>query len=72
MFKHYFEQMEGVEIWPIISLIIFFTFFIGLIIYVAKSDATWIKKMSKMPLNDGYSEQGPNSNDFRKEKQNIK
>jgi hypothetical protein len=26
MFKHYFEQIQNIEIWPIISLILFFVF----------------------------------------------
>jgi len=50
MFKYYFEQVENVEIWPIISLAIFFTFFIGLTIYVIKMNRDHVKHMEKMPL----------------------
>jgi len=50
MFKHYFEQIEGIEIYPIISLIIFLTFFIGLLIWVFKVDKKYIKKMKELPL----------------------
>lgn len=52
MFKHYFEQIEQVEIWPIISLSIFFIFFIGLLIYVLTVDKNYIKKVSNLPMDD--------------------
>ena len=52
MFKHYFEQVNNVEIWPIISLIIFVTFFIGLLIWVMKVDKKYIEEMSDMPIDD--------------------
>lgn len=55
MFKHYFEQIQGIEIWPIISLTIFFSFFICLIIWVIKADHSYIQKMKEMPI-DGKSE----------------
>lgn len=50
MFKQYFEQVENVAIWPIISLTIFFVFFIGLVIYVFKINKKYIKHMEKLPL----------------------
>ena len=50
MFKYYFEQIENIEIWPIISLVIFFSFFVGLIIWVLKVDKTYIDEMKKLPL----------------------
>ena len=50
MFKYYFEQIQGIEIWPIISLTIFFTFFIGLIWWVVKVDKSYIKEMKQLPL----------------------
>lgn len=52
MFKYYFEQVENVEIWPIISLTIFFVFFIGLTIYVIKINRDHVRHMEKMPLSD--------------------
>ncbi|TRX52663.1 cytochrome C oxidase Cbb3 [Fulvivirga sp. M361] len=53
MFKHYFELIHQVEIWPIISLSIFFSFFIGLLIWVIRADKDYIKSMSELPINDG-------------------
>ncbi len=52
MFKHYFEGAENIAVGPVISLIIFFVFFIGLLYWVFKVDKSFIKKMEDMPLND--------------------
>ena len=53
MFKHYFEQIDKVEIWPIISLIIFFVFFLCLILWVITVDKTYIQEMRQLPMDDG-------------------
>ena len=50
MFKHYFERIEGIEIYPIISLIIFITFFVGLIIWVIRVDKKYINRMKELPM----------------------
>lgn len=52
MFKHYFEQIQDVEIWPIISLIIFFVFFTSTIFWVLFLDKKYIDKMKNLPLDD--------------------
>lgn len=52
MFKHYFEQIHQVEIWPIISMSIFFIFFLGLILWVIKMDKGYVSKMKNLPVND--------------------
>ncbi len=48
--KQYAETITGIEIYPIISFLIFFTFFIGLTIWVIKADKGFINKMENMPL----------------------
>tara|TARA_R110000868_G_scaffold207204_2_gene456146 strand:+ start:127 stop:306 length:180 start_codon:yes stop_codon:yes gene_type:complete len=50
MFKHYFEGIQNIEVWPIISLTIFFMFFIGLLIWVFKVDKKYINEMENLPL----------------------
>ena len=50
MFKHYFESIHNIEIWPIISLTIFVLFFIALIIWVFIVDKKYIKEMENLPL----------------------
>ncbi len=49
-FINYLSEIVNVEIYPLVSLIIFVLFFVGLVIYVIKSDKNYIKKMSDMPL----------------------
>jgi hypothetical protein len=64
MFKYYFEQVHNVAISPIISMSIFFVFFIGLIIYVAKINKRHVDYMEDLTLADDSVEK--NSNDFEK------
>lgn len=52
MFKYYFEQVENVEIYPIISLTIFFAFFLGLIWWVIRADKNYIDKMKNLPMDE--------------------
>ncbi len=44
--------IEGIEIFPIISLIIFFSFFVGLGIYMVKVDKKKIKELKNLPLEE--------------------
>lgn len=50
--KHNMETIVGVEIYPIISLLIFFIFFVVLGIWVSGYKKEAIEKMSDIPLND--------------------
>lgn len=50
MFKHYFESIEGIEIYPLFSLIVFFLFFTALLIWVFKVNKDYLKKMEVIPL----------------------
>ncbi len=53
MYKQILESIQDVDIWPVISLVIFFIFFVGILIKVAFIDKKFIKKMEEMPLDDG-------------------
>ncbi len=55
MYKQILRTIEYIEIWPIISLVIFFLFFIGVLIYVLTTDQEFINKMKKMPLDEASS-----------------
>lgn len=48
--KHHMETIVGIEIFPLISLVIFFVFFVGLFIYVAMTDKKQINEISRLPL----------------------
>ena len=57
MFQYLFDSIAGVEIFPIISLILFFTLFIGIVFWAIRADKDYLKKMEELPLdvsnNDG-------------------
>jgi len=47
---HTMEQIAGVEIFPIISLLLFFIFFMIVGYMVLTADKNYIKEMKKLPL----------------------
>jgi cytochrome c oxidase cbb3-type subunit 4 len=50
--KHNMETIAGVEIYPILSLLIFFVFFLALGIWVFTYEKEKIQELSQLPLND--------------------
>lgn len=50
--KHNMETISGIEIYPIISLLIFFLFFVGLYIWVFTYKKEKITEMSNIPFED--------------------
>jgi len=50
--KHNMETIAGVAIYPILSLLIFFAFFVGLGIWVFYYKKEKIEELSNLPLND--------------------
>ena len=54
--KQHMETIAGIEIYPLISLLIFFIFFILLTIYIIKSDKKEIDEISRLPLDDNQTE----------------
>nr|WP_315163934.1 CcoQ/FixQ family Cbb3-type cytochrome c oxidase assembly chaperone [uncultured Flavobacterium sp.] len=50
--KHNMETIAGVAIYPILSLLIFFLFFVGLGLWVFSYKKEKINEMSQIPLND--------------------
>ena len=50
--KQYAEKIENVQVYPMISLLIFFVFFVILLLYVKKMDEKKISALSDLPLND--------------------
>ncbi|MGE6355715.1 CcoQ/FixQ family Cbb3-type cytochrome c oxidase assembly chaperone [Flavobacterium sp. NPDC079362] len=53
--KHNIETISGIEIYPILSLLIFFFFFVGLGFWVFSYKKEKIQEMSEIPLDEGYS-----------------
>lgn len=49
-FIHYLTSIAGVEIFPMISLLIFFSFFVVLLLYVYRADKREIMRMKSLPF----------------------
>ena len=50
MDKNVLQSIAGVEIYPLISLAIFFFFFLGLLLYVVFANRQHLHTMSELPL----------------------
>ena len=50
MIRNYLQSIEGVEIYPLISLAMFVLFFVIMIIWMLKADKNYIKEMEELPL----------------------
>lgn len=48
--KQYAETIKNVDIYPIISLFIFFSFFIVLLVLVKKMNKERVKELSNLPF----------------------
>jgi len=54
--KGHLNSIDGIEIYPLISFMIFFAFFIGLLIYVVKADRNKIQEIKNIPLDEENTE----------------
>lgn len=52
MYKNILQSIDNIQIWPIISFVIFFLFFILLLWHVFTTDKKFINKMKQMPLDE--------------------
>ena len=50
MYKEILQSIEGVEIYPIISLIVFVVFFVVVTIWLIRMDKNYINEMKQLPL----------------------
>lgn len=55
--KFYLENETGVDIFGLISLLIFFIFFSALLVFVFKMNKTEAEEMKQIPLRDDQSNQ---------------
>ena len=65
--KQHAASIDGVNIYPLISLFIFFIFFVVLLYYVKKMDKNRVEEIRNIPLND--SEQSTETFTLNKLKQ---
>jgi hypothetical protein len=57
MFSHYFEQINNIELFPVISLLLFFTLFIFLVIRIIFLKKDYLNKMKELPLDLNKNEE---------------
>ncbi|MFS4466784.1 CcoQ/FixQ family Cbb3-type cytochrome c oxidase assembly chaperone [Maribacter sp. 2210JD10-5] len=50
--KGYMESIEGVATYPMLSLLIFFVFFVVLFWWVFTASKSYIKEVSELPLDN--------------------
>ncbi|WP_033961462.1 cytochrome c oxidase subunit IV [Psychroserpens jangbogonensis] len=50
--KNHMESITGIEIYPMISLLIFFSFFVILFWWVITAKKEYINKVSSLPLDN--------------------
>ncbi|WPP52087.1 CcoQ/FixQ family Cbb3-type cytochrome c oxidase assembly chaperone [Catalinimonas niigatensis] len=58
--KYHMETIAGIEIYPIISFVIFFTFFLVLLIWVVRADKQEIAEIANLPLDQESKSQDSN------------
>jgi cytochrome c oxidase cbb3-type subunit IV len=60
MYKNVLQSMDNIAIWPVISFVIFFLFFICLLWWVFTTDKTFIDKMRELPIDHSAEEKDAN------------
>jgi cytochrome c oxidase cbb3-type subunit IV len=52
MYKNVLQSIDNIAVWPVISFVIFFAFFLGLLLWVLFADKKFIEYMKNMPIQD--------------------
>jgi cytochrome c oxidase cbb3-type subunit IV len=52
MYKEILRSIENIEIYPIISLLIFVTFFVGMFIWVVRVPKRYVDHMKSLPMDE--------------------
>ena len=68
MVRNVVETIEGIGIWGVISLMIFFLCFVGITIWAIKVDKRHIRHMKNLPLDD---DTGQDKNDENQKNEKL-
>ncbi|MBK7630803.1 MAG: cbb3-type cytochrome c oxidase subunit 3 [Ignavibacteriales bacterium] len=68
MYKEILQSIEGVSIYPIVSLIVFVLFFALILIWMFKVDENYIKIMENLPLEKEEENNFNNTGDLYEKK----
>lgn len=65
--SQYFSDIDGIAVFPVIGIIVFFSFFLLLIWNIATLSRNYLNEMSNMPLNKDFedSEETNNNKEIR-------
>lgn len=62
MYKNVLSGIPGIEFYPIVALVLFFGFFLGLIVWYFKADRSTLDRVARLPLEDTGTTSQPSSN----------
>jgi cytochrome c oxidase cbb3-type subunit 4 len=63
MYKNVLQSIDNIAVWPLVSFMIFFAFFIVLLWWVFSVDKEFIDKMKSLPMDEAPdSESNDNTN----------
>lgn len=62
MYKNVLQSIDNIAIWPVISFVIFFAFFICLLWWVFTADKKLIREIESLPLDDARPQNAMNKN----------
>lgn len=66
MYKNVLQNIDNIAIWPLVSFVIFFVFFLCLLWWAFTADKKYITHMSNMPMGEG--EKGDQNPEIKTEK----
>lgn len=52
MYKNVLQNITNIEVWPIVSFVIFFVFFLCLLWWVFTVDKKFIARMASLPIEE--------------------
>jgi len=58
MYKDILRSIAGIEVFPILSLLVFVLFFAAVLVWTARLDRTRLEQLAALPL-DGHGPAGP-------------
>jgi cytochrome c oxidase cbb3-type subunit IV len=68
MYKELLQSIEGISLYPIISLIVFVLFFASILIWMLRVDKNYIKEMENLPLEKEEENNFNNTGDLHEKK----
>lgn len=66
MYKNVLQAIDNIAIWPVVSFVIFFVFFIVLLWWVFSVDNDFINKMKALPMDNNQDSNSNNINNGSK------